>query len=182
MPAPQKTTLPAIVAAGRDLLEREGVDGLSMHGVADAVGVRPPSLYKHVRDRRRLRELVIGAILQDLADRMDALRDPDDPRRSIRRQLDGLRRFAHAHPAGFALVFSAPDAAPDTAAIGRSAAALLADAAAIVGEEHALDAARLVTAWANGFIGMELGGAFRLSGDPGGAWEWGLERIVSALG
>ncbi|MBN9180743.1 MAG: TetR family transcriptional regulator, partial [Microbacterium sp.] len=39
MPAPEKTTRAAIIAAGRTLVERVGVDGLTMQAVAERVGV-----------------------------------------------------------------------------------------------------------------------------------------------
>jgi hypothetical protein len=51
----------------------------------------------------------------------------------------------------------------------------------LVGRDAALDAARLITAWATGFIDMELSGAFRLGGDVDRAFEFGLERIERGL-
>jgi hypothetical protein len=51
----------------------------------------------------------------------------------------------------------------------------------LVGEEAALEAARLLTAWATGFIQMELAGAFRLGGDVDRAFEYGLVRLRRAL-
>ena len=54
MPAHPQTSTAAIVAAGRRLLEERGVDTLTMREVADAVGVRTPSLYKRVRNRSDL--------------------------------------------------------------------------------------------------------------------------------
>ena len=48
------TTLEAIVAAGRELLEEGGVGAVTMLEVAYRVGVRAPSLYKRVRDRDQL--------------------------------------------------------------------------------------------------------------------------------
>jgi hypothetical protein len=51
----------------------------------------------------------------------------------------------------------------------------------LAGEEEALEAARLVTAWATGFIGMELSGAFRLGGDVDRAFEYGLAHIRRAI-
>lgn len=183
MPAPEKTTRDAIVAAGRDLVERSGPDGLTMQAVAARVGVRAPSLYKRVRDRRELLALVVDATVDDLAARMQATVGEPDPRRRIVAQADALRAFAHEHPVGFALVFGAHGAPrPETATAARSVSPLLDAVAELTGPEHALDGARLVTAWANGFITMELGDALRLGGDTDLAWRWGLERIVAALG
>jgi AcrR family transcriptional regulator len=182
MPTPARTDLAAIVAAGRAILEADGADGLTMQAVATRVGVRAPSLYKHVRDRRALLVLVIGAALDDLAGRLEATATIADPRERLVRQADEVRRFAHDQPVGFTLVFTAHGAPrPDDAATLRSTQPLLGAVREIVGEAHALDAARLLTAWIVGFLGMELGGAFRLGGDVDGAWAWGLTRIVAAL-
>jgi AcrR family transcriptional regulator len=183
MPTPARTDLAAIVAAGRAILEEDGADGLTMQSVATRVGVRAPSLYKHVRDRRALLLLVISAALDDLAGRMAATSAIPDPRERLVRQADAVRGFAHEQPVGFTLIFAAHGAPrPDDAATVRSTEPLLDTVREIVGERHALDGARLVTAWATGFLGMELGGAFRLGGDVDAAWEWGLTRIVAALG
>jgi AcrR family transcriptional regulator len=183
MPAPEKTTREAIVAAGRELVEQGGLEGLTMQAVADRVGVRAPSLYKRVRNRGELLELVVGATVEDLAARLEATAVEPDPRRRIVAQADQLRRFAHDRPVGFALVFGAhgaPRPQPSTAT--RSVSPLLDAVAELTGPEHALDGARLVTAWANGFITMELGDALRMGGDVDAAWRWGLDRIVTALG
>jgi AcrR family transcriptional regulator len=182
MPAPEKTTVEAIVAAARDLAERRGVDGVTMLAVAEAVGVRAPSLYKRVRDRDELLALVVAENLDDLTGRLAVARDPD-PRRSVAAQAEALRAFAHAHPVGYALVFASHGTPrPELDAVARSVTPLLDAVTALVGPEHAPDAARLVAAWANGFITMELGSSLRLGGDIDAAWRWGLERIVGALG
>jgi AcrR family transcriptional regulator len=182
MPAPEKTTREAIIAAGRALVESSGVDGLTMQAVAERVGVRAPSLYKRVRDREELVALVVQASIEDLTSRLDATRTELDPRERLVSQADALRAFAHEQPVGFSLVFAAhgvPRIEPT--ALGRSVAPLLDAVTELTGPEHALDGARLVTAWANGFLTMELGGMLRMGGDVDAAWRWGLDRIVSAL-
>ncbi|MFJ8893747.1 TetR/AcrR family transcriptional regulator [Leifsonia sp. NPDC102414] len=182
MPTPEKTSLAAIVAAGRELIERSGLDGLTMQAVAQRVGVRAPSLYKRVRDRRELLALVVAATLDDLTDRIAATGDEPHPTRRLMAQADALRLFAHEHPVGFGLVFAAHGTPrPEPTAVARSAAPLLDAVAALTGPENALEGARLVTAWANGFITMELGGMFGLGGDVERAWRWGLARIVASL-
>ncbi|MCS5717706.1 WHG domain-containing protein [Herbiconiux sp. CPCC 205763] len=183
MPAHEKTTRDAIVAAGRELLETLGIDGLTMQAVAERVGVRAPSLYKRVRDRRELLALIVAASLDDLTGRLEATRTEADPRRRLIAQADALRRFAHARPVGYGLLFGAHGAPqPEPSMIGASVAPLLDAVSELVGPDHALDGARLVTAWATGFLAMELADRLRLGGDVDVAWQWGLQRIVDALG
>jgi len=183
MPAPEKTTREAIVTAGRELVERVGIDGLTMQAVAERVGVRAPSLYKRIRDRQELLSLVVESTVDDLTARLDATRNEADPRSRLIAQANALRAFAKEQPVGFALVFSAhgvPRA--ESVVIASSVTPLLDAVTELTGSEHALDGARLVTAWANGFITMELGGTFKMGGDVDAAWRWGLDRIVAAVG
>lgn len=181
MPTPDKTSREAIIAAGRELIERDGVEGLTMAAVAARVGVQPPSLYKRVRDRGELISLVVGASIDDLTARMEAQQQPD-PRARLIALADVMRAFAHERPVGYALVFGAHRAPPpETDAVRRSVTPLLDAVTAITGPEHALDGARLLTAWATGYLTMELADRLRLGGDIDAAWSWGLARIVSAL-
>ena len=62
-----------------------------------------------------------------------------------------------------------------------TSAPLFAVAAQLVGPDQALEAARMVTAWATGFLTMELAGAFRLGGDVDAAFEYGLTRLAAAM-
>ncbi|WP_433217103.1 TetR/AcrR family transcriptional regulator [Microtetraspora malaysiensis] len=172
MPTPEKTSFSRIVAAGRDLLEAGGQQGLTMQNVAERVGVRAPSLYKHISNRAALLVAVAEATIDDLAARLESTDG------SIEGLVRGYRQFALAWPEGFRLMFSA-DAPPE--ALARVATPLLRASRQFVGEQDALEAARLVTAWATGFIKMELIGAFRLGGDVDRAFEYGLAGIRRAL-
>jgi hypothetical protein len=58
---------------------------------------------------------------------------------------------------------------------------LLEVTARLVGPERALEAARLVTAFAHGFVSMEITGAFRLGGDVDQAFRYGVGVLVDAL-
>lgn len=52
---------------------------------------------------------------------------------------------------------------------------------ALVGQEDALNAARLLTAWATGFISMELASAFRLGSGINEAFEFGIAHLQAGL-
>ena len=184
MPTPDRTSLAEIVEAGRELLERDGIQGLTMQAVATRVGVRAPSLYKRVSNRDALVALVADATVRELGEAMDAAAgDPDrDARERLRDLARAARRFAHRRPVAFRLIF-APGAElrlePDS--LARASASVVAVSAELAGEERALDAARTFTAWANGFVSMELSGAFRLGGDVDQAFEYGVDRIADAV-
>ncbi len=184
MPTPDRTSLDEIVQAGRDLLESAGIARLTMQAVADRVGVRPPSLYKRVRGRDDLVGLITEATVRDLGERLDTVATGADPRRNLAELARALRAFAHARPAGYQLIFApGPDIArASLASLTRATEPVLRVVAALAGEQHTLEAARTFTAWANGFISMELAGAFKLGGDIDHAFEFGIARLTDALG
>jgi AcrR family transcriptional regulator len=172
MPTPYRTSLVEIVAAGRDLLEDGGPSRLTMQGVAQRVGVRAPSLYKRVRDRDALLDAVVAATIDDLTDRLEASGG------TLEALARAYRAFAKDHPEGFRLIFAA---APPQQALDPASSAILRSVQGLVGEERALEAARLVTAWATGFVQMELAGAFRLGGDLDVAFDFGLATLRRGL-
>jgi len=185
MPAPERTTTEAIVAAGRAIVEEGGLEALTMQAVAGRVGVRAPSLYKRVRDRDELIRRIVEATADDLGDRLRAAADRagDDPRDVLVALVHALRAFAHERPHGYRLIFGPlpPGGRPDREVLVRASAPMLAAVQKLAGEERALEAARTVTAWANGFLYMELAEAFRLGGDLDRAYAWGIATLVAAI-
>jgi AcrR family transcriptional regulator len=181
MPAPARTSNEAVVSAGRTILERDGLSGLTMQAVADAVGVRAPSLYKRVRDRAALIRLVADAVAGDLAERLDEAASTGDPHEDLRAVATAFRAFAHANPSAYPLLFDPRTGGLSADALARSSATVLRVARALAGERHALDAARTVVAWATGFVSMELAGAFQLGGDVDDAWGYGVRLLADSL-
>ena len=57
-----------IVAAGRELLEEGGPDALSMRRLADRVGIRAPSIYKHLADKEALEVALTADGLREFAE------------------------------------------------------------------------------------------------------------------
>lgn len=65
-PARQPLSRDLIVETALKLLEKEGLDALSMRRVAQALDTGPASLYAHVRNRDELCELMFDRILGEL--------------------------------------------------------------------------------------------------------------------
>lgn len=184
MPTPARTSIDAIVRAAADLLEANGPAGLSMQAVAARVGVRAPSLYKHVAGRAALVRLVAEDAAREIGRRVDAAAPPGmPPRAALGAAGRALRSFGRERPSAFRLVFSPGEeqARPDPEVLRRAAATVLRIGTELSGPERALEAARTLTAWASGFVSMELADAFRMGGDVDAAFDFGVERLAAAL-
>lgn len=176
MPTPERTSLDAIVRAAAEILEEDGLAGVTMQAVAERVGVRAPSLYKRVESRETLIRLVAEATLGEYTAQLQSVTGLDE-------LADRLRAFGRRRPAAFLLVMAPSPGTPVAQQRFRdeASAPLLRLAADVAGEEHALEAGRTLTAWATGFVSMEINGAFTLGGDVESAWRYGLTRIIEAL-
>jgi AcrR family transcriptional regulator len=154
-----------------------------MQAVADRVGVRAPSLYKRLDDRSALIAAIAGDVLEDLGRAIHPALEADDPADAVRIMADRYRAFAHGSPGAYQLLFTRllPAAQPTAEANARASADLLILAERLVGRERSLEAARLLTAFAHGFVSMELAGAFRLGGEVDAAFRFAVETLIAGL-
>ena len=183
MPAPRRTSRDEIVAAARAILETDGLDADTMRTVAARVGVRAPSLYKHVADRPALVRAVITSVTDDLAAALTVRRSSADPLDDLRAIARRYRTFVRANPAGYALLFAhpAPGTEPDAVVLAALGEPIVAATTRIVGEAEGLAAARTFVAWAHGFTSLEGAGGFRLGGDLDAAYADGIEIILTGF-
>ena len=183
MPAPSRTSIAAITAAARAILETEGPAAVTMQRVAVAVGVRAPSLYKHVRDHAQLMHLVANDLAEQLAGTIDSAASTGDPISDLEAIADAFRAWAGRTPAGYTLLTSPmPDGwRQDPELNARTSAAIVRSTSAIVGPDNALDAARTFVAFVHGFVSLENAGTFRLGGDPATAYQFGVSTLIRAM-
>jgi len=182
-PARSRTSRDAIVTAAREILEADGLDAVLMERVAARVGVRAPSLYKHVANRAALIRAVAVSVVDDLAVIMARAAPTDDPAAALRATAIAYRAFVLANPNGYGLLFAplAAEMQPDNAAIADLGRPIVAAVAALSGEDGALERARTFVAWAHGAVSMELASGFRLGGDLDVAYAEGIEMILAGI-
>ncbi|WP_412537740.1 TetR/AcrR family transcriptional regulator C-terminal domain-containing protein [Longispora sp. K20-0274] len=72
MPHPRRLERPAIIAATISVLNDTGLDALSLHAVAQRLGVRQPALYHHFPSKAAL----LDAVAADVLDRWHTARRP----------------------------------------------------------------------------------------------------------
>ncbi len=91
-----------IVATALDVLDDEGIDGLTLRRIADRLDVKAPALYWHFADKKAL----VDEMATEIMRRVVAERTlPDDWHDLVRSGARGLRRTLLAHRDG-ARVFS----------------------------------------------------------------------------
>ncbi|HSO53736.1 MAG TPA: TetR/AcrR family transcriptional regulator [Actinomycetes bacterium] len=96
-----------VVAAGRRLLEEEGPEALTMRRLAERVGIRAPSRYKHLPDKAALEAAIIVTGLEEAAAEFEAAVE-DGAAGALVALAAAYRRFALAHPHLYRLMNNGP--------------------------------------------------------------------------
>jgi AcrR family transcriptional regulator len=152
-----------IVATARSLLESDGPEALSMRRLAERLGIKAPSLYKHLPDKQALEAALIEDGFEEIA---TVFADADD----LAAVAAAYRGYAIAHPHLYRLMTTGSldreRLAPGVE--DRAAAAIV---AAVRGDEHV---ARAAWAFAHGMTILELDGRFPPGADLDAAWAAGI--------
>jgi AcrR family transcriptional regulator len=152
-----------IVATARSLLEADGPDALSMRRIADQLGIKAPSLYKHLPDKQALEAALIAHGFEEIA---TAFADAQD----LAAVAAAYRGYANEHPHLYRLMTAGPldRERLEPGVEDRAAAAIV---AAVGGDEHM---ARAAWAFAHGMTILELDGRFPPDADLDAAWAAGI--------
>jgi AcrR family transcriptional regulator len=174
--APDRLTPRAreIVSAARELLEQEGPEALSMRRVAESLGIRAPSIYKHLPDKNALEAAIISTAFEEQAVLFEAaIENSDDPLGALAR---AYRQFASDHPHLYRLMTDR--------ALHRELLVPGSEERAALPLYHAaggnLDLARAAWAFAHGMTILELDRRFPSDADLDAAWRHGIDALRPA--
>lgn len=173
-----------VTAAGADLADEIGLEHLTMSVVADHLGVRAPSLYKHVGGlddlTRRIAVLAANEVGDALRDAVQGVAGRD----ALGAAARAFRAFVLEHPGRYAATTVTRPGDDDTVAVafGRALASLAAvlrgydlDPAA---EIHAL---RMLRSLLHGFSTLENVGGFQMRTDLEESFDWILDFVHHGL-
>ena len=162
-----------IVAAALRLLESAGPDAVTMRAVAEALGIRAPSLYKHLADKETLEVAMIEEGLRDSARAFNAaISDSSDPLADL---AAAYRAWAVRRPHLYRLMTYKP--LPRERLTDDVEAAAAAPVVAAVGGDP--DLARAAWALAHGLASLEIAGRFPADADVDAAWRTGVAALRS---
>jgi AcrR family transcriptional regulator len=152
-----------IVDAARVLLEEEGA--VSMRRLAERLGIRAPSIYKHLPGKQALENALVSTGFEEMAEQFEAESDAPGLARAY-------RAFARSHPHLYRLMTERPlDRAGLVPGVEDRAAQPVVD---VFG-----DRARAAWAFAHGMTILELNDRFPPGADLDAAWDQGIDAFSS---
>lgn len=180
-----------VLEAAASLVDREGLDALTLTRLAELLEVRPPSLFNHFGSLGALHKALALKGTADLADRLEAACAGAARGRRILALLEAYRAYVLAHPGTYAASFkvSRPEAFADEN-FRREEGRIMELGTTILepyglGEAGTIHALRGIRSLAHGFAGIEGAGGFGLDLDRdlsyrrlGELFVAGLERLA----
>ncbi|MCU1438057.1 MAG: TetR family transcriptional regulator [Naasia sp.] len=173
-----------VVREAARVIDERGVNGLSLAVLADNLGVRIPSLYKHVDGMPALRRGVMLAAKKDLAEELASAAVGRSRDEAIGAIAHAYRQWALEHPGQYPMTMHAP--APgddDDTAVSSALLEVIFRVLAGYGLEgdDAIDATRFLRASLHGFVALETGGGFAMPVDLDRSYQRLVTSIVTAL-
>ncbi len=162
-----------VVAAAGSILEAEGPDALTMRRVADELGIRAPSIYKHLPDKAALCSALVEDAFAQLGAELHEAVDPADPTGSVASLLAAYRRIGLEHPNLYRLATVGPlsrDLLPDGLEEWAGTPFFL-----VTGEPHL---AQALWAFAHGMVVLEIDGRFQDVSDLDRTWAQGAAAFA----
>jgi AcrR family transcriptional regulator len=174
-----------VVAEAEVLTDEAGIEALTLAALADRLGVRQPSLYKHIEGLPALKRAVAIRAKRDLGEvlaRSSVGKAGDDAIRSL---AAAYRGWAHLHPGRYQAGLRAADPRdPDDQAATAAAVSVVLEVVAGYGftGADAIHAARAVRSALHGFVSLEAAGGFGLPASLDDSYDRLVEGCLAMLG
>jgi AcrR family transcriptional regulator len=177
-----------VVAAAAALADEIGYAGLTMGLLAERLGVRTPSLYKHVAGlddlQHQLATLAMTEVGDVIGDAVQGRAGAD----ALAALLHAVRDYVTRHPGRYAATAGGGGAVlrgPDDPLLAATTRVLATIAAVLrgygIGEDEMDHAIRTIRCTIHGFAVLEASGGFQWSNDPDESFEWMIRFVDRGL-
>jgi AcrR family transcriptional regulator len=106
--ARREAKVASIVAAAWRLAQEQGIGGVSLRTLAREVGMRQPSLYEYFDSKHGLYDAMFADGNRQLAERLESLDLPSDPRAAVKAFMGAFVAFALEDTPRLLLLFQRP--------------------------------------------------------------------------
>jgi len=174
----------SVIADAARLLDELGPNAFTLAAVAESLGVRIPSLYKHIDGMPDLQRGITVAAKREFSAAIATAAVGKSREDAMTAIAHAYRAWALAHPGQYPLTVRAPaagDAADEEVSVGFAMVIFAVLEGYELVERDAIDATRFVRAAMHGFVSLETSGGFGLPIDIDESFERTVEHVVSAL-
>ncbi|NDK31562.1 TetR/AcrR family transcriptional regulator [Nesterenkonia haasae] len=183
MPRAGLTTHTVIDTAAR-MLDEHGDDGLNTASLAELLGVKPPSLYKHIDGMAGLRRSIMLRAKAELAHELGQAAIGAAREEAVHCSAAAYRKWAKAHPGQYPLTMRAPVTGdPEdehTSSVLVNTLYTILSGFRLEGDDL-VDAARYFRSVLHGFVDLETTHAFQLPRDIDRSFTCAVHSVTSAL-
>lgn len=174
-----------VVAAGAALADEVGFASLTLAQLADRVGVRTPSLYKHIASQDDLNRRIAALALTEAADAVDAATQGRVGRDALAAAARAFRDFVIQHPGRYAATIGVEPTGPDDP-VAVAGARLLGSFTCVlrsydVAPDDTVHALRALRSIFHGFGTLQSGQGFQWSADVDESFEWLIALVDNGL-
>jgi AcrR family transcriptional regulator len=184
MPRPGLTAA-SVTEAAAGLVDENGFEQLSMSLLAERLGIKTPSLYKHVAGQADLAHRIAVLSMHEFA---DAIRDAIQGRagsEALAAGAQAMRRWVLDHPGRYATGNAATATGPDDPLIPAVERVVASWAAMIrgykLGPGQEIHALRMLRSVLHGFATVEATGGFQMDADVDESFTWMINFIDQGL-
>lgn len=166
----------AVVAAAAGLADEVGLANVTMGSLAERLGVRAPSLYKHVAGQADLNRRIAVLALTELGDELREALQGRSGRDALAAAAGTMRAFVNEHPGRYAATVRLGAESPDDPVVAAGARVLDSLAAVLAGYHldpaDLVHAMRLLRSLFLGFAVIEAAGGFEMATSVDETFEW----------
>jgi AcrR family transcriptional regulator len=170
-----------VVAGAAELADEIGLANVTMGLLAERLGVRAPSLYKHIDGQADLSRRIAVLALTELG---DALRDGLQGRAgtdALSAAAQTFRTFVRRHPGRYAATIRIDADGPDDPLVAAGERVIESMSAVLGGYNidpaDTIHALRLLRSLFHGFAVLEAAGGFQIPTDVDESFEWLVDFV-----